>query len=151
MSSLESRTTRKRPCPVCYQKVSCSISDSISNPGQELEKEGSFIMVQLLLAFVTVNLMVSLVVYQAYKLKRLRSHGKQVVALVISIRHETGKTASGFARDNSYVTATWTDPRTGQTYTFWTWIMNSRLLFTRGSLVPVLIDPKNPKRYTLDL
>jgi len=108
-------------------------------------------MTQLLLAFVTVNLMVSFVVYQAYTLKWLRSHGKPVVAVVTSIRHETGKAASGFARDNAYVTATWTDPRTGQTYTFWTWIMNSRPLFTRGSLVPVLIDPKNPKRYTLDL
>ena len=108
-------------------------------------------IVQLLLAFVTMNLMVSFVVYQAYKLKWLRSHGKQVIALVTSIQHETGKTASGFARDNHYVTATWTDPRTGRTYTFWTWVMNSRPPVTRGSLVPVLIDPANPKRYTLDL
>ena len=108
-------------------------------------------MVRLFLAFVTVNLMVSLVVYQAYTFKWLRSHGKQVVALVTSIRHETGQTASGFARDNYYVTATWTDPRTGQTYTFCTWIMNSRPLLTRGSLIPVLIDSQNPKRYTLDL
>lgn len=108
-------------------------------------------LVQLLLAFVTVNLMLSFVVYQAYMLKRLRLHGKQVVALVLSVRHETGKTASGFARDNSSVTATWTDPRTGQTYTFCTWIMNSRPLVTRGSLIPVLIDPNNPKRYTMDL
>ncbi len=83
-------------------------------------------IVQLLLACVTMNLMVSFVVYQAYKLKWLRSHGKQVIALVTSIRHETGKTASGFTRDNHYVTATWTDPRTGRTYTFWTWVMNSR-------------------------
>lgn len=107
-------------------------------------------MAQLLLAFVAMNLMVSFVVYQVYKLKWLRSHGKQVVALVTSIRHETGKTRCGFSRDNSSVTATWTDPRTGRTYTFWTWVMNSRPLVTRGSLVPVLIDPKNPRRYTLD-
>jgi hypothetical protein len=107
-------------------------------------------MVQLLLAFVTVNLALSVIIYQAYTLKRLRSHGKQVVALVTSIRHETGKTAPGFARDNYYVTATWTDPCTGRRHMFWTWIMNSRPLFTIGSLVPVLIDPKNPKRYTLD-
>lgn len=108
-------------------------------------------MAQLLLAFVTVNLILSLVMYQVYKLKWLRSHGKQVIALVTSIRHETGKTASSFSRDNSYVTATWADPRTGRTYTFWTWVMNSRPQFTIGSLVPVLIDPKNPKYYTLDL
>lgn len=71
-------------------------------------------LVQLLQAFVTANLMVSFVVYQAYTLKWLRSHGKQVVVLVISIWHETGKTASGFARDNSSVTATWTDPARGK-------------------------------------
>jgi hypothetical protein len=108
-------------------------------------------MTQLLLAFVTVNLMVSFVVYQAYTLKWLRSHGKPVVAVVTSIRHETGKTASGFARDHSSVTATWTDPRTGRTYTFWTWVMNSRPSVTKGSLVLVLIDPTNPKHYTLGL
>jgi hypothetical protein len=29
--------------------------------------------------------------------------------------------------------------------------MNSRPTVTKGSLVPVLIDPTNPKHYTLDL
>ncbi len=37
-------------------------------------------MVQLLLAVVTVNLALSVIVYQAYTLKRLRSHGKQYSA-----------------------------------------------------------------------
>ena len=108
-------------------------------------------MAQLLLAFVTMNLMVSFVVYQVYKLKWLRSHGKRVVALVTSIRHETGKTRCGFSRDNSSVTATWTDPRTGRTYTFWAWSLDARPAYTKGSLIPVLIDPNNPKRYALNL
>ncbi len=108
-------------------------------------------MLQLLLASGTMGLLILLVVYQIYRIRELRYHGKRIIAMVTSIRHETGKTATGFSRDNYYVTATWTNPRTGQTYTFWTWIMNAHAIYTKGSLVPVLIDPKNPKRYTLDL
>jgi len=96
-------------------------------------------------------LMISFVVYQNYQITWLRHHGRQIIAMVTSIRHETGKTAWGFSRDNYYVTATWTNPRTGRTYAFWTWIMNSRPAYTKGSLVPVLIDPNNPKRFALDL
>ncbi len=108
-------------------------------------------MLQLLLASGTMGLIILLVVYQIYRIRELRYHGKRIIAMVTSIQHETGKTAAGFSRDNYYVTATWTNPRTGRTYTFWTWIMNSRPSYTKGSLVPVLIDPKNPKRYTLAL
>jgi hypothetical protein len=91
------------------------------------------------------------VVYQIYQFRDLASHGKQISAMVTSIRHETGKTTMGISRDNYYLTATWTNPRTGRTYTFWTWIMNSTPAYTKGSLVPVLIDPKNPKRFALNL
>ncbi len=108
-------------------------------------------MLQLLLASATMALMIALVVYQVHKIRWLPDHGRQVVAVVTSIRHETGKTAWGFPRDNYYVTAIWTNPRTGRTYTFWTWIMNSCPPFVKGSLIPVTIDPQNPNRYTLNL
>lgn len=108
-------------------------------------------MMQLLLASGTIALIMTFMAYQIYKIGWLRSHGRQIIAMVTSIRHETGKTAWGFSRDNYYVTATWTNPRTGRRHTFWTWVMNSRPAYTKGSLVPVLIDPNNPKRYTLDL
>jgi hypothetical protein len=94
-------------------------------------------------------LMISLVLYQVYKINWLKHHGKQIVAMVTTIRRETGKTGWGFSRDNYYVTAQWTNPRTGRTYTFWTWVMNSRPSFTKGSLIPVLIDPRHPERYAL--
>lgn len=108
-------------------------------------------MLQLLLASGTMVLMILLVIYQIYRMRELQAHGKRVIALVTSIQHETGKTAAGFKRDNYYVTATWTNPSTGCTYTFWTWLMNTRPTFTQGSLIPVLIDPKNPRRYELDI
>jgi hypothetical protein len=118
-------------------------------------KEKNFMMQTLLLdtllALGTMALMISLVVYQIYQVRWLPYHGRQIIAMVTSIRHETGKTAWGFSRDNYYLTATWTHPRTGRTYSFWTWIMNSCPAYTKGDLVPVLIDPDNPKRYALNL
>jgi hypothetical protein len=74
-------------------------------------------MIQLLLAAGTIALMITFVAYQIYKTRWVRSHGRQIIAMVTSIRHETGKTAWGFSRDNYYVTATWTNPRTGRRYT----------------------------------
>ena len=109
------------------------------------------LLLDTLLVFATLALMIAFVVYQINQVTWLRHHGRQIIAMVTSIRHETGKTPWGFPRDNYYVTATWTNPRTGRTYAFWTWIMNSRPAFTKGSLVPVVIDPDNPQRYTLDL
>ena len=109
------------------------------------------LLLDTLLAVGTVALMISLVVYQIYKIRWLPRRGKQITAVVTSIRHETGKTAWGFSRDNYYVTATWTNPRTGRTYAFWTWVMNSRPKYSKGSLVPVMIDPNNPNRYALDI
>lgn len=108
-------------------------------------------MLQLLLPIGIMALVIALVVYQAHKLTWLRDHGKCVTAMVTSIRHETGKTRAGFERDNYYVTATWTNPRTGRTYTFWTWIMNSCPPYRKGSLIPVLIDPRHPGRFALDV
>jgi hypothetical protein len=109
------------------------------------------LLLDMLLALGTMALLISLVVYQIYQIRWLPSHGRQVIAMVTSIRHETGKTAWGISRDNSYLTATWTHPRTGRTYTFWTWIMNSSPAYTKGDLVPVWIDPNDPKRYALNL
>jgi hypothetical protein len=108
-------------------------------------------MIQILLVSGLVTLVVALVAYQIYQMRWLSHHGRKVIALVTSIKQETGKSPWGFARDNYYVTAAWTDPRTGRRYTFWTWIMNSRPSFTKGSLIPVLIDPGNPECYTLNL
>ena len=108
-------------------------------------------MIQLLIAAGLMALTIALVGYQIYTFRSLQHHGRQITAMVTSIRHETGKTAWGFLRDNYYVTATWTNPRNGRRYTFWTWVMNSRPAFTQGSLVPVLIDPNHPERYALSL
>jgi len=109
------------------------------------------ILIAMLLITGTLMLTFAFVIYQIQRIEWLRHHGKRIIAMVTSIRHETGKTSSGFSRDNYYVTATWTNPWTGKTYAFWTWVMNHQPEYTEGSLVPVLVDPANPNRYILDL
>lgn len=108
-------------------------------------------MVQLLLALGIIVLMIAFIAYQIYKIRWLRSHGKEIIAVVTSIRQDTGKSAWGVSRDTYYITATWTNPRSGRRHTFWTWIMHSRQVYKQGSLIPIMIDPNNPNRYVLDL
>lgn len=62
-------------------------------------------MIQMLLASGVMSLMISLVVYQIYQARWLTHHGRQVIAMVTSIRQEIGKTAWGFSRENYYITA----------------------------------------------
>ncbi len=65
----------------------------------------------------TLALIMAFIAYQIRKIEWLKRHGRPIVAVVTSIRHETGKTSAGFSRDNYYVTARWTHPRTRRTYT----------------------------------
>ena len=53
-------------------------------------------MIQLLLAAGSMALMLSLVGYQVYKIRWLQHHGRQIVAMVTSIRHETGRQGGDF-------------------------------------------------------
>ena len=109
------------------------------------------LLLDMLLVIGTLALIIAFIAYQIQKIEWLKHHGRRIVATITSIRHETGKTQAGFSRDNYYVTAKWTNPRTGKAYTFWTWIMNSHPDYAKGDLVPILIDPNNPKRFTMNL
>ena len=64
------------------------------------------LLLDTLLAVGALALISVFVIYQVYRFRRLTSHGRQISALVTSIRHETGKTAWGISRDNYYLTAT---------------------------------------------
>jgi hypothetical protein len=76
------------------------------------------LLLDTLLVLGTLALISGFVVYQVYQFKWLTSHGRQISAMVTFIQHETGKTTWGISRDNYYLTATWTNPCTGRTYTF---------------------------------
>ncbi|HKF37513.1 MAG TPA: DUF3592 domain-containing protein [Ktedonobacteraceae bacterium] len=107
-------------------------------------------LADILLVTGTLVLIVAFITYQILKIEQLKQHGRRIIATITSIRYEPGK-SFGLTRDNYYVTAKWTNPRTGSSYTFWTWIVNARLNYRQGDLVPVLIDPNHPQRYTMVL
>jgi len=109
------------------------------------------LLLNTLIVLSVLTLIGAFMMYQIHQFRWLTSHGRQISAVVTSIRHETGKSVWGISRDDYYLTAKWTNPRTGRTYTFWTWVMNSTPPYTKGSLIPVLIDPKNPNRFALNL
>ncbi len=109
------------------------------------------IFLNILLTMVTLVLAIAFVTYQIQRIGWLKHHGKHIVATVTSIRHEMGKTPAGYSSDNYYVTAKWTNPRTGRTYNFWTWVINRCPEYVQGSLVPVLIDPNDPQKYTVEI
>ena len=79
-------------------------------------------LLDLMIAVGTILLLLGFVIYQVRKDSWVTHHGRRVVATITSIRHEMGETQQGWTRDNYYVTAQWTSPQTGKTYTFWTWI-----------------------------
>lgn len=99
----------------------------------------------------TILLLLGFVVYQVRKDNWLCHHGRRIIATITSIKHETGKTRKGWPRDNYYITAQWTSPQTGQTYTFWTWMLKQRPSYEPGNLVPVLINPRNPRQFVMEL
>jgi len=54
------------------------------------------ILLDTLLVVGTLALISAFVVYKVYQFRWLESHGRQISAMVTSIRHETGKTAWAF-------------------------------------------------------
>jgi hypothetical protein len=109
------------------------------------------IFLDLVLGAGTMVLILAFVIYRVWKNDWITHRGRRIIATITSICHETGKTQKGWTRDNYYVTAQWTSPKTGETYTFWTWILWRHPGYEPGNLVPVLINPHNPKQYVMEM
>jgi hypothetical protein len=107
-------------------------------------------LLDMMLVITTLALLIGFVLYQIHHIDWLKHHGRRIAALVTSIRHETGKTYAGFSHENYYVTATWADPRTGKTYTFWTWFIDTCPVIGTGNLIPILINPRHPEQYVME-
>lgn len=104
-----------------------------------------------LLSLGTVAIFVSFIFAQAHRIKWLHEHGQRIIALVTRVHHETNQNRLGFACDNYYLTAKWTDPRSGKTTLFDTWTKDRPPVYKVGDLVPVLIDPCHPGRYEVEI
>lgn len=105
----------------------------------------------LVLAVGTMLLLLGFVIYQVQKNYWVTHHGRRIIATITSMQRKVDKSRLGWTHENYYVTAQWTSPQTGKTYTFWTWKLDQRPTYQPGNLVPVLIDPHNPNQYVIEL
>src|SRR5579884_563437 len=108
-------------------------------------------ILDFVLAFGTVALILGFVVYQAQKIDWIAHRGRRIIATITSIKCESGRTRLGWQHDNYYITAQWTSPQTGKTYTFLTWMLDERPRYQTGNLIPVLINPHNPRQYVMEI
>jgi hypothetical protein len=108
-------------------------------------------ILDFVLAFSTVALIVGFVVYQARKSDWVAHHGRRIIATITSIQQKSGRTRLGWQHDNYYITAQWTSLQTGKTYTFLTWALDERPCYQTGNLIPVMINPHNPRQYVMEI
>ena len=87
--------------------------------------------------------------------RKLQEQGRRVIAIVTNVereREERGNPEVPRIDYGYYIEAEWTDPRTVNTYQFRSnRLASSPKEYTPGTFVHVLIDPKNPARYALEL
>ncbi len=91
------------------------------------------------------------IILMARKAHWIQQHGERVVAQVTSVKHDKKKASTGAMHHFYTVTAVWTSPSTGQTYTFWKYFFDEDPDKSISTLVPVIIDPRNPKRYEIQV
>jgi hypothetical protein len=106
------------------------------------------------IAVVVIVLIAVLLVREARIRTYLRVHGQEVTATVTAIwtRRDTDDDVSRARRYVHRVTATWTDARTGQSFTFRARFRSgsrSQSRYVVGGPMAVLLDPANPARYRL--
>ncbi len=111
----------------------------------------SIILVDLLLVAVTIALVIAVFSYMGWEFNRIHHRGRRIIATITDISYGIGPSPTRFSQDHPYVTAKWTDPRTGQSYTFWQLASENKPYVRIGTLVPVLIDPNHPKFYQMEI
>ncbi len=91
---------------------------------------------------------ISLMIRKAHWIEK---RGERIVAKVTSVQHDKKRTSTGAMHNFYTVTAVWTNPRTGHTHTFWKYFFDEDSDKSISSLVPVIIDPRNPNRYEIQI
>lgn len=109
------------------------------------------ILLDLLIVAALLGLFIAIMSYMGWEFTRIHHHGRRIIATITGISYGIGNSASQFSQEHPYITARWTDPATGHTYTFWQMATENKPFFKIGSLVPVLIDPKHPSYYEMQI
>ena len=109
------------------------------------------ILIGILLVAITMAVFMAIFFYMGWTFNRIHHHGRRIIATITDIRYGIGPSPTKFSQDHPYVTAQWTDPGTGQSYTFWQLASENKPYVRIGTLVPVLIDPNHPKFYQMEI
>ena len=109
------------------------------------------LLIQLLLLAILFALFIAVLSYMGWEFNRLRHHGRRIIATITDISYGIGNSHAQFSQNHPYVTAMWTDAVTGRAYTFWQLAAENKPFYKIGSLVPILIDPKHPTFYEMQI
>lgn len=106
-------------------------------------------------------------VLRTQEIDELRHSGKRVAATVANILHERVQTNAGMPpnptthtpgspptyRDDWFVDARWTDPRTGIAHAFKSDRLDrdDAMRYAAGDPITVLVDPSDPERYYVEV
>ena len=112
---------------------------------------GRSIFVDLLVIATLFGLFIAVLSYVGWEFNRIHRCGKRIIATITEISYGLGKSDSQFSHDHPYVTARWTDPYTGHKYTFSQMATENKPFFKIGNLVPIIIDPKHPNFYEMQI
>ena len=111
------------------------------------------------LILLTVFLVWGLIIFVLYirngqKTAWLLEHGKRITATVTNVETQQlsrGQVMRGSPLTRYKVLASWCDPQTGQEYTFERQRLYQAPQLQPGATVTVLLDPRNPRRYYIQL
>ena len=112
---------------------------------------GRSIIIDLLVIAALLGLLIAVLSYIGWKFNRIHRCGRRIIATITDISYGLENSDSQFAHDHPYITAKWTDPSTGHTYTFWQLAEGNKPFYRIGNLVPILIDPKHPNFYEMQI
>ena len=112
---------------------------------------GRSILVDLLVIATLFGFIVAVLSYMGWEFNKLHHHGRRIIATITDISYGLESSDSQFSKSHPYVTAKWTDPDTGRSYTFWQLATENKPFYKKGNLVPILIDPKHPSFYQMQI
>ena len=108
-----------------------------------------------LMALAAVCLVILFFQRRKASIRTLQKRGRRLIAIVTNIEQECEERGNPeFPRIDYayYIEAEWTDPRTGNTYRFRSdRLASSPKEYPPGTFVHVLVDPRNPSRYVLEV
>ncbi len=113
------------------------------------------LILSALVLLAAVFLIILFVQQRKANIRTLQQRGRRLIAIVTAVEQECEERGNPEVPRIDYayyIEAEWTDPQTGNTYRFRSdRLASSPKEYPPGAFVCVLVDPKDPTRYVLEL